>query len=45
MSLQFALPAPDFAKAREIAARKGTGHQTLVKMLAHEGLRRAARRL
>lgn len=38
------LPAPDAAKAREIAGRKGIGYQTLLKMLVHEGLRREARR-
>jgi predicted DNA binding CopG/RHH family protein len=38
------LPAPDVAKAREIAGRKGIGYQTLLKMLVHEGLRREARR-
>ncbi len=41
-SVQIALrlPAPDLAKAREIAGRKGIGYQTLLKMLVHEGLRR-----
>ena len=45
-SVQIALrlPAPDVAKAREIAGRKGIGRQTLLKMLVHEGLRREARR-
>jgi predicted DNA binding CopG/RHH family protein len=45
-SVQIALrlPAPDIAKAREIADRKGIGYQTLLKMLVHEGLRREARR-
>ncbi len=45
-SIQIALrlPAPDLAKAREIAGRKGIGYQTLLKMLVHEGLRREARR-
>jgi len=45
-SVQIALrlPAPDLAKAREIADRKGIGYQTLLKMLVHEGLRREARR-
>jgi hypothetical protein len=38
------LPAPDLAKAREIAGRKGIGYQTLLKMLVHEGLQREARR-
>jgi predicted DNA binding CopG/RHH family protein len=38
------LPEPDVARAREIAARKGIGYQTLLKMLVHEGLRREARR-
>lgn len=38
------LPAPDLAKAREIAEHKGIGYQTLLKMLVHEGLRREARR-
>jgi len=42
-SVQIALrlPALDLAKAREIAARKGIGYQTLLKMLVHEGLQRA----
>ena len=41
-SVQIALrlPSPDLAKAREIAARKGIGYQTLLKMLIHEGLQR-----
>lgn len=38
------LPAPDVAKAREIAGREGIGCQTLLKMLVHERLRREARR-
>lgn len=44
-SVQIALrlPAPDLAQAREIAARKGIGYQTLLKMLVHEGLRRESR--
>ncbi len=45
-SVQIALrlPAPDLARAREIAERKGIGYQTLLKMLVHEGLRRESRR-
>jgi predicted DNA binding CopG/RHH family protein len=45
-SVQIALrlPAPDLAKARQIAGRKGIGYQTLLKMLVHEGLRRESRR-
>jgi predicted DNA binding CopG/RHH family protein len=45
-SVQIALrlPAPDVAKAREIAGRKGIGYQTLLKMLVHEGLQRESRR-
>lgn len=45
-SVQIALrlPAPDLAKAREIAGRKGIGYQTLLKMLVHEGLQREVRR-
>jgi predicted DNA binding CopG/RHH family protein len=45
-SVQIALrlPAPDLAKAREIAGRKGIGYQTLLKMLVHEGLNRESRR-
>ncbi|MBK9170788.1 MAG: hypothetical protein IPM24_25490 [Bryobacterales bacterium] len=45
-SVQIALrlPEPDVAKARELAARKGIGYQTLLKMLVHEGLRREASR-
>ena len=44
-SVQIALrlPAPDLARAREIAERKGIGYQTLLKMLVHEGLRRESR--
>ena len=43
-SVQIALrlPAPDIAKAREIAGHKGIGYQTLLKMLVHEGLQREA---
>jgi hypothetical protein len=46
-SVQIALrlPAPDLAKAREIAGHKGIGYQTLLKMLVHEGLRREAKSL
>ena len=42
-SVQIALrlPAPDIARARTIAERKGIGYQTLLKMLVHEGLQRA----
>ena len=45
-SVQIALrvPRPDLEKAREIADRKGIGHQTLLKMIVHEGLQREARR-
>src|SRR4051812_17178983 len=45
-SVQIALrsPSPDIEKARELATRKGTGYQTLLKMLVHEVLRREARR-
>lgn len=38
------LPETDLEKARQIAARKGVGYQTLLKMLVHEGLAREARR-
>jgi len=38
------LPEADLTKARQIAARKGIGYQTLLKMLLHEGLQREARR-
>jgi predicted DNA binding CopG/RHH family protein len=34
----------DVEKARELATRHGTGYQTLLKMLAHEDLRRESRR-
>jgi predicted DNA binding CopG/RHH family protein len=46
-SVQIALrlPGPDVEKARELAARKGIGYQTLLKMLVHEGLRREGRRV
>ena len=45
-SVQIALrlPAPDIAKARAIAERKGIGYQTLLKMLVHEGLERESKR-
>ena len=44
-SVQIALrlPSPDIARAREIAERKGIGYQTLLKMIVHEGLRKADR--
>jgi predicted DNA binding CopG/RHH family protein len=38
------LPQADLAQARELAARKGLGYQTLLKMLVHEGLARENRR-
>src|SRR6185437_11968611 len=38
------LSETDLAQARKIAARKGIGYQTLLKMLLHEGLQREARR-
>jgi hypothetical protein len=38
------LPGTDLAQARKIAARKGIGYQTLLKMLVHEGLARETRR-
>lgn len=44
VQISLRLPGADLAKAREIAARKGIGYQTLLKMLVHEGLRREARR-
>ena len=42
-SVQIALRllAPDLAKARQIAERKGVGYQTLLKLLVHKGLERA----
>ena len=45
-SVQIALrlPETDLAAARKIAARKGIGYQTLLKMLLHEGLQREAQR-
>jgi len=45
-SVQIALrlAAPDLAKARKIAGRKGIGYQTLLKIIVHEGLQREARR-
>lgn len=41
-SVQIALrlPAPDLARARVLAERKGIGYQTLLKMIVHEGLER-----
>ena len=38
------LPAADIDAARAIAAQKGIGYQTYVKMLLHEALRREAGR-
>src|ERR1700733_4283172 len=38
------LPEPDIKQARIIAARKGIGYQTFLKMLVHEGLEREAQR-
>jgi predicted DNA binding CopG/RHH family protein len=38
------LPEADLAEARKIAGRKGVGHQTLLKLLVHEGLAREAAR-
>jgi predicted DNA binding CopG/RHH family protein len=45
-SVQIALrlASNDLTRARDIAARKGIGYQTLLKMLVHEGLQREARR-
>jgi predicted DNA binding CopG/RHH family protein len=45
-SVQIALrlPSNDLTMARDIAARKGIGYQTLLKMLVHEGLQREGRR-
>lgn len=45
-SVQIALrlPETDLAVARRIAARKGIGYQTLLKMLVREGLEREAQR-
>lgn len=39
------LPENDLERARRIAARKGIGYQTLIKMLVHEGLQREAKRV
>lgn len=38
------LPESDLAQARVLAARKGVGYQTLLKMFVREGLLREARR-
>ena len=38
------LAEDDLAQARKLAAGKGIGYQTLIKMLVHEGLQREARR-
>jgi predicted DNA binding CopG/RHH family protein len=38
------LPEPDIKRARMIAARKGIGYQTFLKMIIHEGLAREAQR-
>ena len=45
-SVQIALrlSETDLAQARKLAAGKGIGYQTLLKMLLHEGLQREARR-
>ena len=44
VQISLRLPAPDLAKARAIAERKGIGYQTLLKTILHEGLRREERR-
>jgi hypothetical protein len=46
-SIQIAirLPEVDLKRARKIAARKGIGYQTLIKMLVHEGLQRESKRV
>jgi hypothetical protein len=38
------LPGADIQEARKIAARKGIGYQTLLKMIVHEGFARESRR-
>jgi len=38
------LPAIDLMRARKLAAEKGIGYQTYVKMLLHEALSREARK-
>ena len=45
-SVQIAIRIPERAldQARKIATRKGIGHQTLLKMLVHEGLERESKR-
>lgn len=45
-TVQIALRVPeaDLANARALAARRGIGYQTLLKMLVHEGLRREVKR-
>ncbi|MEK7405507.1 MAG: hypothetical protein AAB225_10400 [Acidobacteriota bacterium] len=38
------IPTGDLERARELAARKGLGYQTYIKMLLHEGLDRESRK-
>jgi len=38
------MPQADLANARSLAARRGIGYQTLLKMLVHEGLQREVKR-
>ena len=41
-SVTLRLPVIDIDRAREIAARRGTGYQTLIKTLLHDALKREA---
>ena len=43
-SVTMRLPVADIDRARQLAARRGTGYQTLLKTLLHGALKREARK-
>ena len=43
-SVTVRLPVIDIDRARQIAARRGTGYQTLIKTLLHDALKREAKK-
>jgi predicted DNA binding CopG/RHH family protein len=43
-SVTVRLPVADIDQARRLAAQRGMGYQTLIKVLLHDGLKREARK-
>ncbi len=43
-SVTMRLPVADIDRARQLATRRGTGYQTLLKTLLHDALKREARK-